>query len=265
MLEQVEQKVVSRPVFSADWADALQICADRGLTDRRVRAFLDKCLEKMVTACLEHTTSSEKLAKTLIYASTQIGTALGSDFSPWAAKSLVALMPERNSSLSVVFRSPEDAQVANDLLVRCSGAVAAKTKEMLHNLGLRDLIFQWCRGGDRIHQLEAVLRACNCHETKDVGKPGSTLTSLAQRLLQQLDAIPFEDFPAALTEDGAGKQMSTDGLEGLDRMLQLAGDEFAEKAHLVLKQVAVKCNQSSKLLLRRAGLDIFAKLAVQAW
>jgi len=259
LLDGVEQDIGMSPPTPA-WADALSICEQRGLTERS-RGFLDKCLEKMVAACIQQSDRSDNLTITMIRASKQIGVALASDFSPWAAKSLIVLIPGCNGTLPVIFRESADLQHPNQLFQQCAGAVAAKVKKMVQQLELRGLLFNWCRDRDRVDQLEAVLRAVNMHETTKVGIAGHTLKSLADRVLEQLNEISFDKVPAALTEDGSGKQMSTDGLECLDRLLQLAGDEYAERGRLVWKQLAVSCIQSSKLMLRRAGLDILAKLA----
>ena len=53
LLEDVEQDVIKRAPLRQEWAEALLICERGGLADRRVRSFLDKCLEKMVTTCVE--------------------------------------------------------------------------------------------------------------------------------------------------------------------------------------------------------------------
>ena len=93
LLEEVEQDVIKRAPLRQEWAEALLICERGGLADRRVRSFLDKCLEKMVTTCVEQPAGrqSRLLEDTLELASAQIGAALEADFSPWAARSLVSL------------------------------------------------------------------------------------------------------------------------------------------------------------------------------
>ena len=268
ILEEVEQDVIKRAPLRQEWADALRICENWGLADRRVRTFLDKCLEKMVTTCVEQPIAwsnpmhSNLLKDTLERASEQIGAALEADFSPWAAKSLVCLLPGRVGSLPGVFCQLEVESQANELLLKCSEIISGKVKGMLQGLNFRELLFDWCREGDRVDQLEAVLRICNLNETKHLNTAGSTLKAIAERLLQHVNALEFQSVPAELTEDGVGKQMTTDGLEGMDRILQLAGDDVADRMRIKWKQLAVDCIQSSqKLMLRRAGLDIFAKLA----
>ncbi len=270
VLERVEREISTKVIYHHDWLDALKICEDRGLTDRRVRTFLEKCLEKIVKGCIEvkgrieHGERTERLKSTLLIASNQMGTALSSDFLPWAGKSLVALMPERNasgvSSLPDLFHEPDDAFAVSEIFIECSSAVASKVQGMLHQLSLRDLLIHYCRDVDRIDHFEAVLRACNVSESKDPDKPCPTLLALAQRLVQQLSEIPFNEVPAVLTDDGINKQM-TDGLEGLDRILQLAGDSYKKDGQQLLRRVAVQCIHSQKLMLRRAGLEILAKLA----
>ena len=136
VLERVERELSIKVMYHPDWLDALKICEDRGLTDRRVRTFLDKCLEKIVKGCIEvkgsieHGERTERLKNTLLIASNQMGTALSSDFSPWAGKSLVALMPERNasgvSSLPDLFHEPDDAFAVSEIFIECSSAGASK-------------------------------------------------------------------------------------------------------------------------------------------
>ena len=196
VLERVEREISTKVIYHHDWLDTLKICEDRGLTDRRVRTFLEKCLEKIVKGCIEvkgsieHGERTERLKNTLLIASNQMGTALSSDFSPWAGKSLVALMPERNasgvSSLPDLFHEPDDAFAVSEIFIECSSAVASKVQGMLHQLSLRDLLIHYCRDVDRIDHFEAVLRACNVSESKDPDKPCPTLLALAQRLVQQI-------------------------------------------------------------------------------
>jgi len=261
LLEEVEHDVSKRaPPPRQEWADALLVCKNGGLADRRVRSFLEKSLVKIVAACVEQAQNTPLLETTLKLASAHIGAALEADFSPWAAKSLVSLLPPRGDSLPVVFRHPDDASQANELLLRCAEIIAVRVKGMLQRLNFRELLFTWCREEDRFDELEAVLRTCNLNETRHLDTPGSTLKEMAERLLDHLRALEFQSVPAELTE--AGKQMNTDGLEGVDRILQWAGGDAADTIRLKWKQLAVECIQlSEKLMLRRAGLDIFAKLA----
>ena len=269
-MDDVEQNIGQKKY--RQWANTLEICQSRGLTDRRVREFLQKCLEKMVISALEETGAADMHIETmLLRASSLIGDALASDFSPWAAKCVVALIPERDSSIPCVFREVTEAQTAstssqqgqhrtNDLLAQCAGSVSAKVKTALQGLELRAIIFTWCQE-TQVNALQAILRASNVHETKKLDMTGSTLKTLAQHVLTQLEEIGVDQVPVVLTEEGPNKQPSTDGLEGLDKMLQMASDEYAEKAQLLWRHLAIRCIQSSKLMLRRAGLEVFAKLA----
>ena len=119
LLEEVEHDVSKRaPPPRQEWADALLVCKNGGLADRRVRSFLEKSLVKIVAACVEQAHNTPLLETTLKLASAHIGAALEADFSPWAAKSLVSLLPPRGDSLPVVFRHPDDASQANELLLR---------------------------------------------------------------------------------------------------------------------------------------------------
>jgi hypothetical protein len=146
----VEREISTKVIYHHDWLDALKICEDRGLTDRPVCTFLEKCLEKIVKGCIEvkgnieDTERTERLKSTLLIGSNQMGTVLSSDFSSWTGKSLVTLMTERNasgvSSLSDLFHEPDHAFSVSEIFIECSSAVASKVQGMLHQLSLSDLL-----------------------------------------------------------------------------------------------------------------------------
>ena len=218
LLDEIEQNIAHKGFQK--WAAALGICEKRGLTDRRVREFLQKCLEKIVATSLEETDGSDSNRdETLVRASKLIGRALASDFSPWAAKCVVCLIPQSNAAIPAVFREVVDTQGAsafskpgqhqlNDLLIQCAELVSTNVREVLQDLELRAIIFTWCQE-NQLNALLAVLRACNVHEKRQLDIAGSTLQSLAQRLSKQLEEIKPDQVIAVLTEEGSHKQMST--------------------------------------------------------
>ena len=266
-LGDLENSILARGRPAAEWVKALAQC-EISMSERqavpRVRTFLEKCLDKMVAACVEEIgrlSVTEIHRGVLMRASTQIGKALASDFSPFAGKSLIVLMSEP-------ILNSEDARLdgAKELLVQCAAAVTEQVTGLVNGIALREALFSFEQvsvvaaeaPGTR---LRAVLRACNLHESLNLDVPGSIVKGLAQRLLQELNDLSFETVPAVLTADGSGKQMCTDGLETLDGILLLVGSACAKQARERWRQLAVSCIQSSKLILRRAGLDIFATLA----
>ena len=204
LLEELENRITnSKPPLIPEWtrwSEALSVCDTGGLADRRVRMFLEKCLEKIVAACVELTDRTDVHCTILRYCGSQIGKALALDFSPWAGRSLILLLNLKSGHAAL--------DRCNNLLAQCTGDVSTEVMQALQGRSLQDILLNWCPG-EQVNQLKAVLLASNMHENQTFNVPSNNVKSMATRLLDELNVLSFEKVPVVLTVEGSGKQMCT--------------------------------------------------------
>jgi hypothetical protein len=111
-----------------------------------------------------------------------------------------------------------------------------------------------------IKDFELLLRCCTLTANDTCEDQNSFFDGWAEHVIRQIADLTVDSVVAVLT-DPRNKQISIDGMERLLKAVEDNSQRRLEDVHETWRKLAVDCTHSQKLIVRKAGLEIFTALA----
>jgi hypothetical protein len=131
-------------------------------------------------------------------------------------------------------------------------------QELVLGLSLNDFFF--CKLFIAAKDLDTLLKCCTLNTSDVYSSQSSFMDDWADHVCGQIQALSVDSVVQTLTEP-RNKQMNVDGVEKLLKALDASSEIKKNEINLALRDLAVVCTHSQKLLVRKAGLEIFTAMA----
>ncbi len=233
-------------------AEALSFCSIHK-AEAKVTEFIREMLSHILDVCLAQqwktVADHQQIFRQIFQHSSQF-------IIEWLQDQQTSLLP----CLRFLIDSKQQLYISGGLLLfqEVATVLSKAVQDIILGLSLND--FFYCKICCAAKDLDTLLKCCTLNISDVYSVQSSFMDDWANHVYRQIQALSVDSIVQTLTEP-RNKQINVDGLEKLLKALEPSSEDKRNDIYLALRDLAVVCTHSQKLLVRKAGLEIFTVMA----
>ena len=233
-------------------ADALNLCT-ANKNEPKVIEFIREYLQHILDVCLiqdwKSISEHQHLFRQIFQGASQF---------------VIEWLQDQQNSLMPCLRLLSDSKQAlyttggRQLFYDTAAVLSRAAQEIMLNLSLYDIFFSKICNAAK--DFELLIKCCTLNWSESLDERAAFFDRWAESLNALIGNLTVDTVVQTLT-DPRNKQMNADGVEKLLKALEDCSEGKREETYLLIRNLAVECTHSQKLIIRKAGLELFTVLA----